>query len=550
MTGSDDLHLALWSYPSGRCLAYQMTAHTDNIFASTWLPGSSKVATIGRDGNVGVYDCGSGRVVEDRWFSCHSGGGMRLTTEPGNGSVFWTCSRDGTVRQYDLREPSHNCEGECNNALVSGMHEQIGFNSISMCQVNPNYFAVGGQEPTVLIYDRRNLSLGTEANAQANLEKTTWKWFPNPGECGDQQISSVCFAPSSTALAVSFHGARIYLTDPLDQSHYDKHKYRESPTGIFSEAFKTEFDVYRLVSSDRRQPHHQMDHMSLHAAFTRLSKLHVSLGRTPAWKTIAAYELCNAAIAKIFVGSTLNEDLRAVLHVKDKAKNMLGDPHDPLVTMVTFFAFLTHRKMRSAKQILDSGIQWPGCEGARRLLDLDLHVADSEWMRMLFDHEDFNLCYFDIMASEAWKALAQPGHLLGYQSAYSGHANEVTVKDVSFAGSHGEFVASGSDKGFFFLWDRESMEPVFLGHGDRDIVNVVQCHPILPVLATSGIDSDVKLWEPRFSDSEAEFMDVPDYVYPLSRTEYASVMEKLKPRERGFAVVLGGANIPVGCAMQ
>ena len=31
---------------------------------------------------------------------------------------------------------------------------------------------------------------------------------------------------------------------------------------------------------------------------------------------------------------------------------------------------------------------------------------------------------------------------------------------------------------------------------DRHVVNCVQPHPSLPLLATSGIDYDVKLWEP------------------------------------------------------
>ena len=32
--------------------------------------------------------------------------------------------------------------------------------------------------------------------------------------------------------------------------------------------------------------------------------------------------------------------------------------------------------------------------------------------------------------------------------------------------------------------------------GDRDVTNAVAPHPWLPLLATSGIEDDVKLWEP------------------------------------------------------
>jgi WD40 repeat protein len=34
---------------------------------------------------------------------------------------------------------------------------------------------------------------------------------------------------------------------------------------------------------------------------------------------------------------------------------------------------------------------------------------------------------------------------------------------------------------------------------DEDVANCVRCHPTLPVLATSGIDSVVKLWSPLVS---------------------------------------------------
>ena len=37
---------------------------------------------------------------------------------------------------------------------------------------------------------------------------------------------------------------------------------------------------------------------------------------------------------------------------------------------------------------------------------------------------------------------------------------------------------------------------VFVGKGDKDIVNCVAPNPFLPQIATSGIEDDVKLWEP------------------------------------------------------
>ena len=56
---------------------------------------------------------------------------------------------------------------------------------------------------------------------------------------------------------------------------------------------------------------------------------------------------------------------------------------------------------------------------------------------------------------------------------------------------------AGSDEGSFFIWDRETGNIVQVLHGDESIVNVIQPHPSLCLLATSGIEHVVRLWSPR-----------------------------------------------------
>ena len=81
-------------------------------------------------------------------------------------------------------------------------------------------------------------------------------------------------------------------------------------------------------------------------------------------------------------------------------------------------------------------------------------------------------------------------------NTYNGHQNITTVKGVSFYGDDDEFVLSGSDCGRLFFWDKVSKEVVTCWQGDEDILNVICPHPSQPVIATSGIDNDVKLWMP------------------------------------------------------
>jgi len=79
---------------------------------------------------------------------------------------------------------------------------------------------------------------------------------------------------------------------------------------------------------------------------------------------------------------------------------------------------------------------------------------------------------------------------------YRGTANVRTVKDVNFLGPNDEFVTSGSDDGNWFLWSKKSGEVLGIWEGDGTVVNMVEGHPFLPVVAVSGIDDTVKIFEP------------------------------------------------------
>ena len=82
-------------------------------------------------------------------------------------------------------------------------------------------------------------------------------------------------------------------------------------------------------------------------------------------------------------------------------------------------------------------------------------------------------------------------------NTFRGHRNNATVKGVNFYGPESEYVVSGSDCGNIFIWERETSALVRLAHGDEGgVVNVLEPHPNLPVLATSGLDDDVKIWQP------------------------------------------------------
>ncbi|TVU48147.1 hypothetical protein EJB05_07773 [Eragrostis curvula] len=80
---------------------------------------------------------------------------------------------------------------------------------------------------------------------------------------------------------------------------------------------------------------------------------------------------------------------------------------------------------------------------------------------------------------------------------YVAHCNVGTdIKQASFLGEQGEFIASGSDDGRWFIWEKRTGRLIKMLAGDGAVVNCIQSHPFDCAVATSGIDNTIKLWTP------------------------------------------------------
>lgn len=97
------------------------------------------------------------------------------------------------------------------------------------------------------------------------------------------------------------------------------------------------------------------------------------------------------------------------------------------------------------------------------------------------------------------------------------------IKEATFWGD--EFVLSGSDCGHVFVWDRHTARLVMLLEADHHVVNCLQPHPFLPLLATSGIDYDVKLWAPILPEPSfnAEMAEEVQYAFSVLKLFYVTL---------------------------
>ncbi|XP_071636980.1 DDB1- and CUL4-associated factor 8 isoform X1 [Temnothorax longispinosus] len=115
-------------------------------------------------------------------------------------------------------------------------------------------------------------------------------------------------------------------------------------------------------------------------------------------------------------------------------------------------------------------------------------VYNHNGTEILASYNDEDIYLFDRLMSSR----------VDYAHRYQGHRNSATVKGVNFFGPKSEYVISGSDCGNIFIWDKNTEAVVqWMAGDDQGVVNCLEGHPHIPILATSGLDYDVKIWEPK-----------------------------------------------------
>ncbi|KAK6038312.1 hypothetical protein COOONC_24183, partial [Cooperia oncophora] len=86
---------------------------------------------------------------------------------------------------------------------------------------------------------------------------------------------------------------------------------------------------------------------------------------------------------------------------------------------------------------------------------------------------------------------------------FCGQTNTHTdIKEANFFGSRNQYVVAGSDCGSLLLWERSSGVLVAAWNADQSILNIVQPHPTQFMLATSGIEEVIRLWQPMEEGKE------------------------------------------------
>ncbi|KAI8141408.1 WD40-repeat-containing domain protein [Fennellomyces sp. T-0311] len=180
LSGSDDTMVCVWLPWEDYRMAYSIeTGHNANIFSAKFMPKSSDsvIVTAAGDSEIRVFDVNAQNEHQLRHvYTCHRDRAKRIALQD-NPYEFLSCSEDGTVRHFDLRQPhicSHtapfgerrssrnyprptgtNVQEGCPAPLIDYGKYGLDLNTISINKTSPQYLLVAGMDDYIYLHDRR-----------------------------------------------------------------------------------------------------------------------------------------------------------------------------------------------------------------------------------------------------------------------------------------------------------------------------------------------------------------------------------------------------------
>lgn len=520
LSGSDDQHIVISCPFTGQTLFQHKTTHRANIFSARFLPqsGNREIVSCSGDGIVlytELKDVALQPAEEHEcnlnYFNCHSNGTTyEVMTVPSEPKSFMSCGEDGTVRLFDLRKMTRCLKTCCKDNILILSPSAV--TAMTLSPISMNYIAVGSSDSHVRIYDRRFLKL-VDCNSPGSpndRHTVPVKMFTNPSiEKRSFRVTSIAYSQDECELLVNYSSDHLYLFDV-------------TKGGIEVDAAQASSSLEKGKRGSKTQ--HSIDSPPP-VRRLRLRGDWSDTGPDARPAREMASRVFGAGQARPQLQATIMHRMTEVL------SRMLADPrtrigltHTNELTNDSDLAnvvddFRTFASNTSAEEPPGGQGQEPqpstsGAQARRSATssnrkpsprsdnndddDDDDDEGESEKnsklnQRKQSDSEEDSAYEAELKALNDLEA-----KVLSYDYVlrkFVGHRNARTmIKEATFWGN--DYIMSGSDCGHVFTWERATGRLVMLMEADQHVVNCVQPHPTMPLLATSGIDYDIKIWSP------------------------------------------------------
>nr|ABC86523.1 AT17348p [Drosophila melanogaster] len=508
-SGSDDYRVMIWDPFRKKLVHVIRTKHLGNVFSVKFLPktNNSIVATCAADKFIYVYDIND---PNETLFSCicHFSRAKRLATAQDSPHVFWSAGEDGCILQLDIREP-HRCRPEEGIGVrLLNLHDQLENTEAKCLAINPRrteYLAVGTNDPFARVYDRRKLP-STNGNGLSACVA-----YYAPGQIVKNISRNIVHEPRGiTYLTFNGNGTELLVNIGCEHVYRFDLNHAEPPVFYDLPAFTS-----TLIHEEEpvKMPHRSRSLPTEIEVYKKEGNDFLENG-----KLVDAIDAYSAALAKYPQGEVLYLNRATALMRRGWFGDIyaaLRDCHealrlDPSYVKAHFRlarALLELHRPQDADQCLQALIQrFPDFANNHGVLMLNKDIKENR--RQSKSPEAPELQPVEVDDGFRYLRLKNAEYDLrstarDYMQRYVGHCNVTTdIKEANYLGSQGEFIAAGSDDGNMYIWEGDTGKIRAVYRADSAIVNCVQPHPSICMLATSGIDHNIKIWSPCAASAE------------------------------------------------
>uniref|UniRef100_A0A0E0NQR8 Anaphase-promoting complex subunit 4 WD40 domain-containing protein n=1 Tax=Oryza rufipogon TaxID=4529 RepID=A0A0E0NQR8_ORYRU len=534
LSGSDDTRIGIWSYANRELLHDIDTGHSANIFCTKFVPETSDEVIVSGAGDAEVRVFNLSRLSGKRpveismepsaVYQCHSRRIKKLAVEIGNPNIVWSASEDGTLRQHDFRECSscpraRSTNQECRNVLLDLRwgakksladipRQPLALKSCDISTVRPHQLLVGGSDAFARLYDRRMLP--PLSTCQTKKEPPPCIKMFCPMHLADTRKSNlhlthVAFSPNGKEVLLSYSGEHVYLFDvDLENTSSVRYTADNVQEQLCLPPFNKE--PAKLISKQQKFPVNRASRNVCRVdTFKKLMQV-ATKSLEMGTNLMLGVEACSTILLAVDhnIDDNMKHDClctRAGLYLKCKVYRFQIISGASVYGRSTITAELEKNKKDQVGNTYTDARHGRLRSLSDLLFRSDASGSSSQEGREDSDYDDEMELDFETSASaestQNGDSAYQPEVAVDMKQRYVAHCNVGTdIKQASFLGEQGEFIASGSDDGRWFIWEKRTGRLIKMLAGDGAVVNCIQSHPYDCAVATSGIDNTIKLWTP------------------------------------------------------